>query len=300
MAYPLALLVWLRTFEASARHLSFARAAQELGLTPAAVSQQIKALESHLGFALFERLPRGVRLTTVGRAYAPAVRKALDELSVATVGLFGSSGRRSLTIRCSLSFAALCLSPRLGAFRAAHPDIGLKVYSSIWSDDLDDDRIDLDIRYGDGRWDGFDVEPLSAPVSVPVCPPDARFGDDPASDLLPIVARRPIHILGCENLWTDLSRRLGWPEGSIDGGVSVDTSVIALEMVSAGIGSAMISRDLTLLHAAAGRVMVPPGIALRHDQRHFLLTPRRGRRPSADVLLLRDWLLRTFRTGPQA
>ena len=294
VSYPLPHLVWLRTFEASARHLSFAQAALELGLTPAAVSQQVRALEAYVGFALFERLARGLRLTNMGSAYLPPVRRALDELTVATTGLFGTSAERVLNIRSSVSFAALCLAPRLGAFHRLHPDIRIRVYASVLSEEMDDGRLDVDIRYGDGRWAGYDLQPLSAPVSVPVCPPATRFEPDGVAGLRRVVRHRPIHIIGCENLWTQLARNLAWPEAEVAGGVSVDTSVVALEMVVAGMGCALISRDLARHHHESGRVCVPDGVELRHDQSHYLLMPRRTRAPASDALLFRDWLIGQF------
>lgn len=295
-------LVWLRTFEAAARHAGFAAAAVELALTPAAVSQQVRALETHLGVALFERLPRGVRLTTTGRAYLPSVRRALDDLAMATAGLFGGPATPAVTLRCPVSFATLCLAPRLGALRAAHPGLRLRLYASIWSDDLDDARVDLEIRYGDGRWEGLVAEPLTAPVSVPVCPPGTEFGPDPAAVLAAAMRRGVVQIFGCEDLWTRLARRLGLPDGAVRTQDSVDTSLIALEMVAAGHGPAMVSRELARGHAAAGRVCLPPGdgLALRHEQAHHLVSPRRVRPPRAEALILREWLVETFREGPEA
>lgn len=281
----------MRTFEASASHLSFARAAQELGLTAAAVSQQIRSLESQLGLTLFERLPRGVKLTTTGRAYLPTVRRALDDLAMATLGLVGTAAKRVLTIRCSVSFAALCLAPRLDQFRLAYPGVQIRIYASIWSDDLDDDKVDVDIRFGDGRWDGFDMDALSLPISIPVCPPESRFDSEPAAQLFELARASPIHIVGCENLWARMGRTLHWPDDAIDGGLCVDTSLIALEMVAAGTGCAMISRDLARHHCESGRVQAPPGIELRHDQCHYVLMPRRKRAHSADALAFRRWLL---------
>ncbi len=300
MAYSLPLLTGLRSFEASARHLSFARAAVELGMTPAAVSQQIRALETHLGVKLFERRARGVLLTTLGRAYFPSVQKSLDELTISTTGLFGGTARRTLVVRSAVSFAALCLAPRLGTFRRQHPDIQIRLYASIWSDDLNDGRIDLDIRYGHGQWDGCDAERLSDPVSVPICPPGSGFGADCGKDLFDIVRRHPVHVIGYENMWTKMARAHGWPDGTIDTGTFVDTSLAAIEMVASGEGAAMISRDLTLYPAARGRIVVAPGLELRHDQSHYLLTPRDGRARSPDALLFRDWLLQEFSPGQAA
>lgn len=295
MAHPLPPLIWLRTFEACARHLSFVRAADELGLTPAAVGQHIKALEGHLGFVLFERMPRGVRLSTIGRAWFPMVAKTLDDLADATTGLFGASGGRAVTVRCSVSFATLCLCPSLPAFAAAHPDIPIRIYSSIWSDDLDDSVIDIDVRFGSGRWDGFEARTLTRPRSIPVCPPGAQFGDNPGAALLDLARAGSIQVLGLDNLWVTLSRQMNWPAEAVVSRHMVDTSAIALEMVAAGMGCAIVAAELAALHLARGLVSTPPGIVLDHDLAHHVLLPTRAARPAPETVLFRDWLLDRFR-----
>jgi len=116
-------LTWLRAFEAAARTASFSAAAAELNLSSGAISYQIRALEAHLGFALFERLPRGVKLTPMGVAYLPPVRKAFEELADSTVGLFGSTERVQITVHAPVSLAALWLAPKLPAFSIVNPSI---------------------------------------------------------------------------------------------------------------------------------------------------------------------------------
>jgi len=125
-------LTWLRAFEAAARTSSFAAAAAELNLTSGAISYQIRALEAYLGFALFERLPRGVKLTPMGVAYLPPVRKAFEELADSTVGLFGGSERVQITVHAPVSLAALWLAPELPAFAVANPSIDVRLSSVIW------------------------------------------------------------------------------------------------------------------------------------------------------------------------
>ncbi len=294
MSSALPPLAWIRSFEAAARHLSFAAAARELNVTPAAVGQHVRGLESHLGFALFERLPRGLALTAMGSAWLPAVRKAIDELAVATAGLFGAAARRRLTVRCIFSFAAIRLAPRLPEFLRANPGVALRLLTAVWSDPAEDEDLDVDIRYGDGGRDGPDALRLSAPVSIPVAPPGTVFGPDPASDLRAALGRGAIHVMGCENLWTQFARGQGWPDATVAGGPAVDSSVVALEMVAAGAGCAMIERDLALGHAATGRVAAATGLSLAHDQAHYALLPRRARPPSPAALLFRAWLRDAF------
>lgn len=295
MTYALPPLDWLRAFEAAARHRSFAAAAREVNLTPAAVSQQVRALESHFGAALFERLPRGLRLTTTGHAYLPAVGEALAGLSAATAGLFGAAARREVTLRCPASFASLCLAPELARFRAAHPGIAVRLYTAIWSGDLHDDRVDLEIRYGAGRWDGFEAAALSGDVSAVVVPPGSA-ATDPGS----LIGAGVVHVIGCENLWDRLARAQGLGARPVKALASVDSSLVALELVAAGTGSAIILEELAAGHLAAGRVARVPGLELAHGDAHWLLTPRRTRLPAPAALLLRDWLAAALRPGRAA
>jgi LysR family glycine cleavage system transcriptional activator len=164
-------LAWLRSFEAAARTSSFAAAATELRLTSGAVSYQIRALEAHLGVALFERLPRGVKLTAMGVAYLPPVRKAFEELADSTVGLFGGSERLQVTLHAPVSLGALWLAPRLPAFSAAHPSIDIRLASVIWDNAVPDDATDLEIRYGMGHWHGYRAEHLLNQPILAVCSP---------------------------------------------------------------------------------------------------------------------------------
>ena len=148
-------LTWVRAFEAAARTSSFSAAALELRLTPGAISYQIRALEAHLGFALFERLPRGVKLTPMGVAYLPPVRKAFEQLADSTVGLFGGSERREISIHAPVSLASLWLAPKLPAFSRAFPGIDVRLLSVIWDHPAPTENTDLEIRYGAGQWRGY-------------------------------------------------------------------------------------------------------------------------------------------------
>ncbi|MEM0990330.1 MAG: LysR substrate-binding domain-containing protein [Pseudomonadota bacterium] len=290
---------WLRTFEAAARLGGFTAAGTALGLTPAAVSQQIRALESHLGFRLFERQARGVALTEMGQAYLPSVRRAFEDLEAATAGLFGGGGAAAVTVRAPISFTALCLVPRLADFHARFPAASVRLCTALWAETAEDSTIDLDIRYGDGQWNAAEVVRLSAPVSVLVCPPDTAAGSqathDPAPEhpaaLLRQEARRAIQVSGYESFWAALCRQHGLDGLEVAGTLAADSSLIALEMVAGGLGAAIIARDLAASHLSAGRVVAPAGCALTHRNAHYLIRPHREQAPSPDALLFRDWLL---------
>lgn len=281
---------WLRTFEASARLGGFTAAGAALGLTPAAVSQQIRALEMHLGFRLFDRLPRGVALTEVGRAYLPSVQRAFEDLEASTTGLFGLGRQSSVTFRGPISFTALCLAPVLNDFKQKYPSISVRFCTALWADAVDDSTIDLDVRYGDGSWSAAEKVRLTAPVSILVCPPGAAASADPI-ETLRREANRAIHVTGYEALWANLGRQHALDDLAIGGTLSADSSLIALEMVSGGLGSAIIARDLAHRHIAAGLVAAPAGFELRHTNAHYLLRPQRSADTPPEALLFRNWLL---------
>jgi LysR family glycine cleavage system transcriptional activator len=297
MSRPLPHLLWIRTFDACARHMSFAGAAEELALTPAAVGQHMRHLEFQLGFALFERLPRGIRLTGIGRAYAPMVAGLLNDFSASTVALFGMQGETAVTLRCVASFAGLRLPGILHAFGQAYPAIRVQVHTSIWNDDPDNARADLDIRYGNGLWPQHDVIALSQGLSYPLCPPGSTFGDDPGNALRTMALGAPIQILGMENLWRKLGHLLGWPDDEMQARCTVDTSAIALELVAAGAGCAIIDAQLCRLHLERGWVVRPPDIVLHHDQRHYILVPRTRTVTRPEVIILRDWIRTMVQNG---
>src|SRR5215470_9195717 len=134
MACGLPPLNWLKAFEASARHLSFAKAARDLNLTATAVSHRVRSLEQHLRHPLFQRLARGLRLTEMGAAYLPCVRRSFEDLAAGTAKLFGQSGAISITVRAPVSFMTLWLAPRLSRFQTRYPGIEILFLSTIWAD----------------------------------------------------------------------------------------------------------------------------------------------------------------------
>ncbi|WP_454685389.1 LysR substrate-binding domain-containing protein [Ancylobacter moscoviensis] len=298
MAYRLPPLAWLRSFEAAARHSSFSSAAGELNLTPAAVSHQTRCLEHHLGQPLFERMPRGVRLTEIGKAYLPSVRRAFDELSISTAGIFGAGSGATVSIRTSVSFAALRLAPLLPAFRATYPDVHVRLSTAVWADAESMDGIDLEIRFGDGRWPEADaVSSLGAEASILLCSKMFRRGTD--GTLRELARRGVIQILGCEDLWADLIKLGGETEAGREV-AKVDNSLLGLELAAQGLGCVLVLRSLAEPYLASGRLVEPlPSLLLEHDQAHFVSMPQRKERPRMEASLLRNWLQEHLRTGAQ-
>jgi LysR family glycine cleavage system transcriptional activator len=282
-------LTWLRAFEAAARTSSFSAAAAELNLTSGAISYQIRALEGHLGFALFERLPRGVKLTPMGVAYLPPVRKAFEELADSTVGLFGGSERMQITVHAPVSLAALWLAPKLPAFGLVNPAIDVRLSSVIWDNAVLDDATDLEIRYGAGQWRGFRSERLINQSVLAVCSPALLGGAsaDPAA-LLP---RKLIRIMGYENHWLKVRQVLGLADDSVNAGPSVDTTIAALELAAAGAGVALAHAIFLGAYFATGRLVRALSAEFADDNSYFVVTPERPQRIRREVQLFKDWLM---------
>jgi LysR family transcriptional regulator, glycine cleavage system transcriptional activator len=284
-------LTWLRAFEAAARTASFAAAAAELNLTSGAISYQIRALEAHLGFALFERLPRGVKLTPMGVAYLPPVRKAFEELADSTVGLFGGTERVQITVHAPVSLAALWLAPKLPTFSILNPSIDVRLSSVIWDNAILDEATDLEIRYGAGQWHGYRSEHLLSQSILPVCSPvllrSVEAGADPAALLL----RQPIHIMGYENHWLKVRQALEFSTVAASMGATVDTTIAALELAAAGAGVALAHRIFLAAYFSTGRLVSALPREFTDDNSYFVITPERPQRIRREVQLFRDWLI---------
>jgi LysR family glycine cleavage system transcriptional activator len=284
-------LTWLRAFEAAARTSSFTAAAAELNLTSGAISYQIRALEAHLGFALFERRARGVKLTPMGVAYLPPVRKAFEELADSTVGLFGGSERVQITVHAPVSLAALWLAPKLPAFSRVHPSIDVRLSSVIWDNAVPDEATDLEIRYGAGHWHGYRSEHLVNQGSLAVCSPAFLRGSQQGGELAAWAVHHPIHIMGYENHWLAARQMLGLANEPASAGPTVDTTIAALELAAAGAGVALAHGIFLAAYFASGRLVAALPQEFPDDHSYFVITPERPQRIRREVQQFRDWLL---------
>ncbi len=233
-------LDWLRTFEASARHENFTQAGQELGLTQAAVSQQIRKLEGQLGVILFQRLARGVELTAEGDAYLPSVRSAIDSLARSTEDLFGSKNNQVISVACHASIASLWLVPRLQTINLAYPRVSISVAAIHRPADYEAVDADIEIRFGAEEREGRVMSHLFSEFLSPVCAPQLLEGNSEFDWLdLPF-----IRLVG---------RRSGWSEWATRAGVAIpsgpmlrfDSFMVALEAAKAGAGVLLASLPLS-------------------------------------------------------
>lgn len=171
MADRLPPLTALRAFDAAARHMSFAKAADELNVTPAALSFQIKSLEEHLGQPLFRRLNRAVELTEAGRALAPGAQEGFARLTAAWRTARRLSDTQTITVTAGPALTAKWLAPRIFAFANAHPEIELRFAAGLRIMDFDRDGIDVAIRFGLPRDDGFFAKSIIREWVTPMMSP---------------------------------------------------------------------------------------------------------------------------------
>lgn len=168
----------LKAFESAARHLSVKLAAEELYVTPGAVSQMLKTLEAHLGVKLFERVPRGIYLTDAGRDYLPSIRNAFRQIAEASRRVAASVDVGTLTVSVTPFFASAWLVPRMTSFQNTHPEIDLQIVTSNTLIDFSRSGIDVAVRHGLGRYPGLRSDRVVTVEMVVVAAPSlvARLG----------------------------------------------------------------------------------------------------------------------------
>ena len=280
-------LNWLRVFEAAARTESFARAGRALNMSAAAVSQQIKALETHLGKELFLRGAHSVELTEAGRAYLPGVQQSLQLLESSTEGLFGTRAEEPLYVQSILLFAQGFLAPRIASFQRAHPEIRLILSTGNSAADFAGRFSDLQIIFGNPAAFGGAHDPLLGEVLYPVAPPDLAAQITTPEDLL------------THPLIEVATHRAGWPYVLDELRLPVhgarlsfaDSTVMAVALAAHGGGIALARAPASdLCVAQAGLVRCLPELKIEGRERYHLVCPDRTvLRPPARAF--RTWLL---------
>ena len=294
MSKPLPPLISLRSFEAVARQLSFSKAAQELNVTPGAVSQQIRAFEERLGVKLFDRTKRSVALTRVAARMLPDIQAGLDLLSRACSNQSVPLGERTLTISVAPSFASKWLLPRLSSFYDQHSDIDLRISATVELADFERDGIDLAIRLGHGRYPGLHAEPLFAEALTPLCSPDILKGKGRLKTPDDLRKHRMIHDTsipgqGEHSAWEKWLALAGAKHISARRGARFTLAELAMQAAIDGAGVVLGRLVLAEGDLAAGRLVRPFKTVLPLDVSYFLVRSEdAAARP--EMLRFRDWL----------
>src|SRR5260221_13631963 len=262
----------LKAFEAAARGESFTRAAEELSVTQAAVSQQVKALEATLGLTLFNRERQRLVITEAGREYLAVVRDALDRIAVGTERLVQRQTSGVLTVSTSPDFAAKWLVHRLGRFAEAHPDIDLRVSATIQHVDFAREDVDLAVRHGDGNWAGLDAVRLCSEQLFPVCSPKLVSGRNritKAADLL----KFPLLRLDDWKNWSRWFDAAGVAAPVTQGPVLNRASML-IDAAVDGQGIALARTTLAAWDLINGRLIQPIDVSFRMSNTYSIVWPK--------------------------
>lgn len=277
----------LRALEAAARLGSYTRAAAELGLTHGAISHRLRALEETLGHPLFTREGNGMRPTPEALRLLVPVREALGLLALA----FPPARAAQAILRVSLlpSFASRWLTPRLGAFRAAHPDIDVRIDARLELAEIGPGGVDCAIRYGKGGWPGVRAERLAGEVLFPVCAPGYRaaHGLEAPADLA-----RAVLLRHDRQLWGPWLRAAGVALAEPAGGPLFSDTGLLLDAAIAGEGVALARARLVEGDLAGGRLVRLSDIAADDSQSYWFVRSQSA--DSAAVDAFARWIAGAF------
>lgn len=278
-------LIWLRSFEAAAQHLSFTQAAAELGLTQTAVSLHVRSLEAELGCALFTRAARRLTLTQAGQAYAYSLRQSLGDIAFSTASLFGTAADQMLTVRVPMSTAGLWLAHRLPEFSQLHPDKTIRMISQVWNTGTSaTEPVDVELRFGSGNWPGVQARKISTEQIVPICAAGSE------QDLSAWQTGPLVQILGFEDMQLRYLTACGLTAKAGATRYAVDTTVAAIDIVATGGGVAVVLERFARTAIATGKPIAIAGDAVPTDLAHYIVTPSTPYPNDPAVFAFEVWL----------
>ncbi|NNH67320.1 LysR family transcriptional regulator [Rhizobium laguerreae] len=275
----------LRAFEASARHLSFTRAAIELCVTQAAVSQQVKSLERRLGAALFQRLPRGLKITAEGEALLPTLTNSFDQMAITLDRIEAGQVRELLFLGVVGTFAVGWLLPRLSDFQRQHPFIDVRISTNNNRVDMAAEGLDFAIRFGSGSWHGTEALRLfDAPLS-PLCTPKLAERLRRPADLVEATLLRSYRA----DEWSTWFVAANVPPApQINAGIVFDSSLAMMEAALQGLGIALAPPSMFSRHLSSGTIRQP--FATTISLGSYWLTRLQSRPPTAAMLAFSGWV----------
>ncbi len=281
--------VALRAFEAAARHLSFTRAANELNVTQAAISHQIKALEEYLRSALFVRMTRKLLLTNEGQSLYSIVSESLNNIEEISERLRSGAGDEILNVSLTPHFSAKWLTVRLSRFWALHPNYDLRLLHTAQPGNFDQAGVDIAISWGQDNWSELDTRLLLAARVVPVCSPKLITAENPLASVADLYR----HILLHENdytFWRAWLKRAGVQNVNVKRGSTMDDANVILQAAIDGQGIALGADILLHDELASGRLIMPfdPAMSMQYAY-YILFKPGALERPKIKAFY--DWLL---------
>jgi LysR family glycine cleavage system transcriptional activator len=291
----------LRAFEAAARHLSLTRAAEELHVTPAAISHQVKGLESYLGVKLFRRANRSLLLTDAGQACLPGLRQGFDRLAEAIEAVRARDESGPFTVSVPPSFGAKWLVTRLDRFTRKHPGYDVRLDASMRLVDLLREGVDIAVRYGSGHYEGMRVDCLMSEVAIPVCSPRLLEGNPPLRVPEDLCRHTLLHHTAPyqdDNYpdWRMWLQAAGVTSCDLGRGPTFSMASMAVQAAVDGQGVALVGNVLVADDIAAGRLVRPFELSFPVQFAYYIVSPlitaERHR-----VVAFREWLLEEARIG---
>lgn len=284
----------LRAFEAAARLQSFSKAAEELNVTPAAISHQVHALEEDLGVSLFNRRNRAVELTASARVLLPGLTEAFAGIQNSVRRLRSHNDTGTVNVTASPSFAGKWLVQRLHRFQEQHPQVDVRISATDTMVDLTRGDFDLAIRYGAGRYAGLDVELLMSNEVFPACSPALLRDGPPLETPADLRHHALIHDQQVDRdplapTWSMWLKAAGVDGADAARGLSFNNNVLALEAALAGHGVTLAYSTVAAADLAAGRLVRLFTLSLPDNFAYYIVTaPGALERPK--VKAFRDWL----------
>ena len=299
----------LKAFESAARHLSLKRAAQELNVTPAAISHQVKSLEDYLGVKLFLRLNRALKLTAAARAALPKLSEGFGSLAQAVAALRPQTDSGQVTVSVAPSFATRWLMPRLHHFFAIPPEIDVRVSARMrlvtrggqasaaerttignWLEESD-----LAILYGHGDYPGYRVDKLFALTVAPICSPQLAHGENPLRQPQDLKHHTLLHddtgiLYDGVAFWDVWLKAAGVGDVDAGRGSHFSHAVLALEAASNALGVLATFPVRAAAELAAGRLILPFALQVPLQSAYYLVCAE-GAELRTSVAAFRDWLL---------
>lgn len=284
----------LRAFEAAGRHVSFTKAAEELFVTPGAVSRQIKLLEDVLGVELFERTSRDLRISEDTREYVVALGDAFNQINRATNRLLTAHRAKSLRIHCPMTFTLRWLMPRLPKFHELYPTREIQLTTTLLpipSSLLNLGDVDVVIQLGKGNWPDLVTHRLAGGALVPVCSPDylAAMGGRLTVDRL--AEATLLRSMARPDDWRDWLDAAGGESIDDQRGLQFESSSLAYQAAIQGIGIAIGQLSLVEQDLAAGRLVAPLDFVHDNGNAYYLSYSRQSEN-DARLIEFRDWILK--------
>jgi len=279
----------LKVFEAVARHLSFTKAANELYVTQAAASHQIRKLELQIGVQLFIRQSRKIQLTNEGKTLLPVMTKSLDAIADRLLQVSADDGFAMLKVRIAPSISAKWLSPRLNNFWRHNPDINLSLFHSNEDVDFVSEDIDIAITYGDGKWPNVESFHLLSLDFFPVCSPALVAGFDHELAENDLAQLSLLHDANYQS-WSSWVRSANFSNSDPNRGTIIDDTNVLVQAAIGGQGVAMGSSLLVSEHLRSGRLVRLFDHILRPEEGYYVICPK-AHLECQNVRLFKNWLL---------